>query len=69
MKNTKFIINNQSNLDYPQLFERIQSLMSMGKISMYNGTYGYCCAKGFDDSFISTSLSRCGTHVFTVTDK
>lgn len=65
---TKFIINNKSKLSDLDAMMRIKSVIAMGKISKYNGTYGYCILSTLDDCIVGCDLTYTGTHTFTVTN-
>ena len=65
----KYIINNNSKLSIQACFERIDLVIQLGKISSYNGVYGYSCVQSFHDCFVNCNLTACGTHIFTITNQ
>jgi len=66
---TRIIINNKSKLSDFDVLEKVNEVISYGKISRYYGTQGYCMGTQFDDCYIECDLTRNGTHVFSIKDK
>ena len=65
----KTIIHNKSKLSDFDALERVNEVISYGKISRYYGTSGYCMASTFYDCYVECDLTRNGTHVFKIKAK
>jgi len=66
---TKFIIKNKSSVSHADSLDRVNSVIKLGKISKYNGSYGYCHVSTFEDCYVNVDLTACGTHTFTLTNQ
>lgn len=65
---SRIIINNESTLSDIDAINRVQEVISFGKISESNKGSQYCFVTSFDDCTVLCALTNTGTNTFYIQD-